>query len=94
MAEPHSLSILFRPGMYPAVRDAIDVELEVALGELGEITGGGTAVDLSMCDISLDVTDLAAGLRIILETLQRLEVPESTVIVQHEPKRIEHPVYE
>jgi len=80
--------------MYPADRHAIEDELEDALGEWGELTGGGTAVDLSMCDISLDVAELAVGLRIIREVLQRLQVPKSTVIVEYEPERIEHRVYE
>jgi hypothetical protein len=61
MAEPRSLSILFRPGIPPADRHVIEDELAEALGELGEITGGGTAVDLSVCDISIDVTDYPRG---------------------------------
>lgn len=96
MAQEYSLTVVFRPGMYPADRHAIEDELEEALAAdgLGEITGGGTAVDLSECDITLDVTDLESGLRVLRETLQRLEVAESTVIVQFEPHRIEHPVYD
>ena len=94
MAEPRSLTILFRPGMAPAIRHAIEDELEEALGDRGEITGGGTAVDLSMCDISVEVVDFATGLRTIREVLQRLEVPESTLIVEYEPQQVEYPVYE
>jgi hypothetical protein len=99
MAEERSLSIVFRPGMYPNERHAIEDELEEALGELGDITGGGTTVDLSECDISLDVTDIQTALPIIREVLQRLQVPKSTVIwefepVDFEPVHITHLVYE
>ena len=78
MHEPRSLTIVFRPGMLPADRHVIEDELEERLGELGETTGGGTAVDLSECDIGLDVADIAVGMRIIREVLMRLEVPLST----------------
>lgn len=94
MAEPRSLSIIFRPGMQPFERHAIEDELEIALGDLGEITGGGTAVDLSECDIGIEVTDYESGLRIIREVLRRLKVPESTVIEEFEPERVQHRVYE
>jgi hypothetical protein len=47
-----------------------------------------------MCDIGVEVTDFDAGLRSIREVLQRLEVPESTRIVEYKPKRVEYPVYE
>jgi hypothetical protein len=94
MAEAHSLTVLFRPGMYPADRHAIEDELEEALGDLGEISGGGTAVDLSECDIAVEVTDLEAGLRVLREVLRRLEVPESTVILQSDRERVEYRVYE
>ena len=91
----HSLSILFEPGMEPFQRHDIEDELEAALGDLGETTGGGTAVDLSFSDISLEVTDVNAGIKIIREVLQRLEVPKTTKITQHcEPEPIEYKVYE
>ena len=94
MEETHSLTILFRPGMEPVDRFDIEDALGEALGEVGEITGGGTMVDLSESDISVEVDDREEGLRIIREVLQGLKVAKSTVIVEYEPERIEHPVYE
>ncbi len=93
MTEPRSLAIIFRPGMLPADRHAIEDELEEALGELGEITGGGTAVDLSECDISLDVIDLEKGLQLLRKVLTRLKVAKSTVIVDYQAEPIVYQVY-
>ena len=50
--------------MHPADRHVIEDELEEALGELSEMTGSGTAIDLSECDISIDVADFEVGMRI------------------------------
>lgn len=92
MDESQSLVIYFRPGVPPAKRHAIDDELEEALGETGEVTGGGTMMDMSESDTSLDVTDVAAAVPILRETLRRLRVPRGTVIVRHDPEE-QWPVY-
>jgi hypothetical protein len=75
MDDARSLSIVFRPGIEPFERHAIEDELENVLGEQAEVTGGGTAMDLSECDISIDVTDFQAALGTIREVLKRLKVP-------------------
>jgi hypothetical protein len=80
--------------MYPLDRHLIEDELEDGLGELGRLNGGGTAVDLSESDIGIDVTNLETGLQVIRGVLRRLQVPESTVILQFDPQHVEHRVYE
>jgi hypothetical protein len=96
MSELFELSVIIRPGIYPADRHAIEDELEEVFAEddLGEINGGGTAVDLSYCDMDITVTDLDAGLRVIREVLKRHEVPPTSVIIHHGAERVEYPVYE
>jgi hypothetical protein len=94
----YSLSVIFRPGMHPADRGYFDDELEEALEKagLGEIVGGGTAMDGSFCDIGIAVTNLEAALQLIREVLRRCDAPTSTVIVSGESKedRREYRVYE
>jgi len=94
MAAEHSLVIYYRPGLMPDTRHAIDDALEEALGDLGEVTGGGTMLDMSESDTSLLVTDVDAALPVLRDTLRRLKVPKRTVIVRHEPETQEWPVYD
>ena len=94
---PHSLAVNFRPGMDPADRGYFEEELAEALEQqvLGDVIGGGSAMDGSFCDISIDVADISAGLRLIREVLRRCEAPETTVIIAgDESQRVEHRVYE
>ncbi len=94
---PHSLTVLFRPAMPPADRGYFEDELEEALEQqgLGEVIGGGTAIDGSFCDISIDVADISAGLHLIREVLRRCEAPETTVILAGDKfQRVAHRVYE
>lgn len=90
----HSLVIYFRPGLSPAKRHAIDDELEAALGELGEVTGGGTMMDGSESDTSLIVANVEQAVPILRDTLRRLRVPRGTVIVQFEPEERRWPVFD
>jgi hypothetical protein len=89
----HTLSVIFRPGMDPFDRHDLEDAIEEALGDTGEVTGGGTMMDGSESDISVDVGDLKSGLETIRRVLQSLQVPDTTRIVEYEPDRIEHLVY-
>lgn len=95
MAEAeHLLSVVFRPGMDPFDRHDIEDALEEALGDRGQVDGGGTIVDLSESDISVYVADVPVGIRVLREVLRQLQVPDTTRIVEFEPERIEHPIYD
>lgn len=94
MSLERSLVIYFRPGLPPAKRHAIDDELEAALGERGEVTGGGTMLDMSESDTSLIVADVMEAVPILRDTLRRLRVPRGTVIVQFEPEERQWPVFD
>jgi hypothetical protein len=60
--------------------DELEEELE-RLG-LGEVVGGGTWMDGSGCNMTVEVSDPQAGLRVIREVLRRLAAPASTRIVR------------
>jgi hypothetical protein len=59
--------------------DELGEELE-RLG-LGGVAGGGTWMDGSGCDMTVEVSDPTAGLRVIRDVLRRLGAPASTRIV-------------
>jgi hypothetical protein len=59
--------------------DEIEEELE-RLG-IGEVVGGGTWMDGSGCNISVEVSNPEAGLRVIRDVLRRLDAPTSTRII-------------
>jgi hypothetical protein len=75
-------------------RDEIEDPLDEALQEagLGEVTGGGSGMGRSNIDV--EVTDPQRGLALIREVLQHLAVAPSTVIKQHSPVEMRHPVYD
>lgn len=96
---PHSVEVLFRPGMMPADRWIYEDALSQALEEkeLGEVNGGGTALDGSFCDIAIDLADLKTGMQLVREVLKKCNAPETTVIVTSSSdgsQPVEHPVYE
>src|SRR5262245_45913487 len=94
---PHSLTVLFRPAMSPMDRGYFEDELEEVLEaqELGEIIGGGTAMNGAFCDISIDVANLADGIETIRQVLRRCKAPETTVIISGDKaNRVEHRVYD
>ncbi len=84
----HDFTILFRElGVYEGgarrgrsyFEDELEEELE-AKG-LGEVTGGGSWMDGSGCDIQVSVSDAEAALRLIRDVLRRLGAPDSTRIL-------------
>jgi hypothetical protein len=88
------LSVVIRPAI--AERGAIEDDLEEILEEreLGEVWGAGAATDGSFCDLSILVSDLEEGIRVVRKVLRRYRVPESTVITYHGPEPVLYPVYE
>ena len=74
------LSVVIRPSMVE--RGAIEDDLEEILQErqLGEVWGAGAATNGSFCDLSIVVTDLEEGVRVVRDVLRRYGVPKSTVI--------------
>jgi hypothetical protein len=84
----HDFTILVRElGVHedgaPRGRSYFEDELEEELeGQgLGEVTGGGSWMDGSGCDIQVIVSDPEAGLLLIRDVLRRLGAPESTRIL-------------
>jgi hypothetical protein len=70
------------PGGTPRGRSYYEDEIEEELERLGigEVVGGGTWMDGSGCNISVEVSDPEAGLSLIREVLRRLDAPASTKI--------------
>jgi hypothetical protein len=63
----------------------------------GEITGGGTMMDtdknIEYCGIDVTVADVEKGLEIMRMVLIKQGAPEGTLLIQLEPKEIEHPLH-
>jgi hypothetical protein len=75
-------------------RDEIEDTLTEALEQagVGEITGGGSGLDLSNLDV--EVSGIEQGLSVIRHVLRELRVGPSTVIKQYRPVQVTHRVYE
>jgi hypothetical protein len=65
------------------VEDILEARFREA--ECGEVTGGGTGSGCSMVDIEL--TDTAAGIRIIRNVLLEANLADGAELVQTEPVR-------
>ncbi|HUE72973.1 MAG TPA: hypothetical protein VMP01_18960 [Pirellulaceae bacterium] len=67
MTDPIRLEIVFRPGMDPFDRQWFEEQLEDAFAEdgLGQVFGGGTALDGSCSDIALEVNERERGLAVV-----------------------------
>lgn len=69
-------------------RDVIEDELEGALGEVGEVTGGGSGVSGSNLDLYLDdQAPLEKVLEIIIAALRRVGVAQAKIVIDGK----EHP---
>jgi hypothetical protein len=95
------LEVVFEPGTLRDTgfesRDEIEDPLHETLQEagLGEVTGGGGGIYGSNIDIEIsDARRFDEALALIRQVLRNLNVPHSTVIVRHKPKKITYPVYE
>lgn len=69
--------------------DKYEEPLQNALGELGEVTGGGSQMgdghSIAYCGIDLVVNDRDRGLRIIRQSMRACGAPAETVIEEYVP---------
>jgi hypothetical protein len=96
MSNSIRLEILFRPAMDPFDRQWFEEQLEEALiaEQLGEVIGGGTALDGSISDISVDIYDRNRGIAIALEVLRREHAPLETEVVENGDTPLNHQLYD
>ena len=59
--------VYIKPGLNPDDRWAIEDAIEEALGDRGEVTGGGTMLDGSESDFSVEIFDDATPVPFVLE---------------------------
>lgn len=76
-----------------------EASLQRALGELAEISGGGSYIEagkIISCDIEIDLKkeNLDKVLKIIKSTLKKLEAPKGATIIQYDPEKVAHKLYE
>jgi hypothetical protein len=83
--------IYIRPAIDPADRGDIEDALGDALGDRGEVFGGGTMLDGSECDISLELFDdntpvrpAVEEIRVVLRTFEFARPTEIAIKVGDE----------
>jgi hypothetical protein len=91
-----SLTILFRPAMDVSHRQWVEEQLEEAreADELGEVLGGGTALNGSTSDIDLDLFDRERDLAVVRRVLAEENVPLTTTLIYHQPRRVKQKVWD
>jgi hypothetical protein len=96
MPAPIFLEIIFRPGMDPFDRQWFEEQLEESFAEegLGQVLGGGTALDGSSSDIALEINQRERGLAVVLALLRREQAPRDTRIVEQGAEDVTHAVYD
>ena len=87
----HFFYIRIPEGLGPVARgDKYEDALADALGELGEITGGGSQLGegktVAWCGIDVVVNDRDRGLKVIRQTMRSRGAPAETVIEEHLPE--------
>jgi hypothetical protein len=92
------LQINFRDVSEDFDRDLVEEALDAALEQegLGQATGGGSFVDGSGCDISVDVSDVERGLYVVRQVLAQMQISPSTTIDEFNEdftSRVVHPLY-
>jgi len=70
--------------------------LAAALGELGDVTGGGSQLGegntIEYCGIDVVVNDRDRGLKVIRKTMRSCGAPSDTIIEEYRPKFRELPL--
>lgn len=87
----HFFYVLIREPLGPMDRGAkYEDPLNDALGELGEVTGGGSQLGeddtIAFCGLDVVVNHRENGLKVIRECLRSCGAPASTIIEEYVPK--------
>lgn len=87
----HFFYILIREPLKPVDRGAkYEEPLIEALGELGELTGGGSQMGeggrIEFCGLDVVVNDRDRGLKVIRQCLRSCGAPPNTVIEEYVPE--------
>jgi hypothetical protein len=95
----HFFYILIREPLKPKERgERYEDPLSAALGELGEVTGGGSQLGkgktIEYCGIDVVVNDREHGLRVIRRCLRSQGAADDTVIEEYVPQFKELPLEE
>jgi hypothetical protein len=87
----HFFYVLIHESLGPMDRaDKYEEPLSEALGELGEITGGGSQLGdgntIAFCGLDVVVNDRDRGLKVIRECLRTCGAPANTIIEEYVPE--------
>ena len=87
----HFFYVLIREGLHPFERcDRYEDPLSDALGELGEVVGGGSQLgendSIEFCGLDVVVNDRDRGLEVIRKCLHSQNAPPDTVIEEYIPE--------
>jgi len=93
----HFFYVLIREPLGPHERgEKYEDPLAAALGELGEITGGGSQLGegntIEYCGLDVVVNDRDRGLAVIRRCLRECHAPDNTVIEEYIPEFNEIPL--
>ncbi|MEA2711775.1 MAG: hypothetical protein QOF78_4376 [Phycisphaerales bacterium] len=93
----HFFYILIREPLGPIDRaEKYEEPLMAALGELGEVTGGGSqlgeANTIAFCGLDVVVNHRERGLKVIRECLRSCGAPSDTIIEEYVPEFAELPL--
>ena len=96
------LTITIPASLMPVERgERFEDPLDDALGDLGQVEGGGSLLHevegekvIVSCDIEVFVKDLGKALPIIRKTLKSRGAPSGTTIIQYQPEEKTHPLDE
>ena len=87
----HFFYVLIREPLHPSERDEKYADpVGQALGELGEVTGGGSQLGegdtIAFCGIDVVVNHRERGLKVIRECLRACGAPSDTIIEEYVPE--------
>jgi len=94
----HFFYVLLHEPLGPIDRgDKYEGPLNDALGELGEVTGGGSQLaeddTIAFCGIDVVVSHRERGLKVIRQCLRSCGAPSDTTIEEYVPEFAELPLY-
>jgi hypothetical protein len=95
---PFYLLVVVPLGHEPVDRARVEDVLEAAIGDLGDVLGGGTSASVVAgatvltCDIVVAVHDLERALPILLATLRALALPAGTILRHLDDTGLDEPI--